>query len=68
MTLQDLLFYTSEYTNVVVKSFIAEQEIARYDGKDSIPNELNELFVSKIEVEDNKLVISILDPIEPIKE
>lgn len=56
--LWDLLYLVND--NTVVDVYNNNQElIATYDGKDSIPEELNWSNVNDVFVEDNKLCIEI---------
>ena len=57
MKLLDLLSITNENTTVNIIS--CAKVIARYDGKDSIPKELNEYEVLQICVENDELFIEI---------
>lgn len=56
----DQLEMLSDSTNVKVYEVDTDKEIARYDGKDSIPTELNEREIHSVSVEDNWLVIKII--------
>lgn len=57
MKLLDLLSITNENTTINIIS--CAKVIARYDGKDSIPKELNEYEVLQICVENDELFIEI---------
>ena len=46
MKLIDLLFIISDESNV--KIFKGGEEIAEYNGRDSIPNELNDCIVNSV--------------------
>ena len=56
----DQLEVLTDSTNVKVYEVGTDKEIARYDGRDSIPTELNEREISSVTVEDNWLVIRII--------
>ena len=58
MKLIDLLSITMDYINVnvcVLNGYV----IASYDGKNSIPEELNNVSVNNISVENNTLQITL---------
>ena len=59
MTLEELLWQVNDST--VVKIFSAEtgNEIATYDGKDSIPEDLNNFDVTDIFVSENTLCVEV---------
>ena len=57
MKLLDLLSITNENTTINIIS--CAKVIARYDGKDSIPKELNEYEVLQSCVENDELFIEI---------
>ena len=59
MKLLDLLSITNE--NTTVNIICCSKVIARYDGKDAIPVELNEHKVFQICVEDDELFIEIVE-------
>lgn len=58
MTLENLLFKILDTTTVIVTEF--GEEIARYDGRNSIPTELNNVLVDNITVSENKLYVEIM--------
>ena len=58
MKLIDLLSITMDYTNVNV-CVLNGDVIASYDGKTSIPEELNNVSVNNISVENNTLQITL---------
>lgn len=51
MKLIDQLSVLTDYTNVKVYEFGDEKEIAKHDGRDSIPTELNEREICKVFVD-----------------
>lgn len=60
MKLIDLLFFLSDSTNVIV--FDTEgKELARYDGRDSIPEVLNNRSIVQISVEENWMLIVVAE-------
>ena len=58
MKLIDLLSITMDYTNVDV-CVLNGDVIANYDGKNSIPEELNNVSVNNISVENNTLILTL---------
>lgn len=58
MTLDELLWLINDGTVVEVYNGNQEQ-IGLYDGKDSIPEELNDREINDIFVDNNKLCIEI---------
>ena len=58
MKLIDLLSITMDYTNVNVCALNGDV-IALYDGKNSIPEELNNVSINNISVENNTLQITL---------
>ena len=58
MKLIDILSLTTDYTNVNVLN-LNDEIIASYDGKDSIPTELNNIEVHHVSVENNTFQITI---------
>lgn len=59
MKLIDLLSILTDYTNVKVYEVGSSKEIAKYDGKDAIPTELNKREIHSATVEDGWFKISI---------
>lgn len=58
MTLENLLFKILDTTTVIITEF--GEEIARYDGRESIPTELNNALVDNITVSESKLYVEIM--------
>ena len=58
MKLVNILSITMDYTNVNVCD-LSDDIIASYDGKNSIPEELNNVSVNNISVENNTLQITL---------
>ena len=58
MKLVNILSITMDYTNVNVCDLCGDV-IASYDGKNSIPEELNNVSVNNISVENNTLQITL---------
>ena len=58
MKLIDILSITMDYTNVDV-CVLNGDVIASYDGKNSIPEELNNVSVNNISVENNTLILTL---------
>ena len=58
MTLEELLWYINDSTIVAICS-INGIRLATYDGKDSIPEEYNDLSVTDILVNENALCIEV---------
>ena len=58
MKLIDILSITMDYTNVNV-CVLNGDIIASYDGKNSIPEELNNVSVNNISVENNTLILTL---------
>ena len=61
MILDELLWVINDSTVVDVYSAGTNEVIASYDGKESIPEELNECEVTDVFVDGNHLCIEILD-------
>lgn len=59
MNLEELLWKVNDSTVVDIYSSDTNEIIASYDGKDSIPEELNDCEVEDIFVEGNRLCIEI---------
>ena len=58
MKLIDILSITTDYTDINVLNLDGDV-IANYDGKNSIPEELNNVSVNNISVENNTLQITL---------
>lgn len=58
MTLETLLFKILDCTTVIITEF--GEEIARYDGRESIPTELNDALVDNITASESKLYVEIM--------
>lgn len=59
MILNDVLSVTSEHNKIVVYDFVSWETLAVYDGKNSIPLELNGATVKRIQASINALYIGI---------
>ena len=59
MTLEELLWKVNDNTIVAIFSSETGEELAVYDGKDSIPERYNDCEVSDIFVDEGKLCIEI---------
>lgn len=64
MLLGNLLNVTFDTTTVVVMGYHSDEseeevELARYDGRDSIPKKYNSWAVSGVEIEDGDLIVHI---------
>ena len=59
MTLEELLYTVNDSTFVKIFSAENGNEIAAYDGKDSIPESLDPLNVTDIFVDENALCIEV---------
>lgn len=57
MKLEELMMVADENMTMVV--FEDNIEAARYDGKESIPNELNDRMVLNVKVVENELHVEI---------
>lgn len=60
MKLEYILSITNESTNINVIDYDTNEIISRYDGKDSIDDELNEKEVTSLYTENNELYIVVL--------
>ena len=60
MLLEELLFNVNDNTIVDIYSADTREIIATYDGKDSIPEELNDFEITDIFAERNHLCVEIL--------
>ena len=58
MKLIDILSITTDYTDINVLNLDGDV-IANYDGKNSIPEELNNVSVNNISVKNNTLQITL---------
>ena len=58
MKLIDILSITTDYTDINVLNLDGDV-IANYDGKNSIPEELNNVSVNNISVENNTLILTL---------
>lgn len=68
-TLYDLSQLINDSTFVIIFAACTGEEIARYDGKDSIPDRYMDETVTDIFVTDNMLCIEIdIDPDEDYEE
>lgn len=57
MKLEELMSVSDENTTMIV--FEDDIEVARYDGKESIPNELNNRIVLNVKAVENELHVTI---------
>ena len=57
MTLEDLMYVTND--NAIVEIYADTELIARYDGKDSIPEEYNDCEVYDVYANGNVLCVEI---------
>lgn len=57
MQLEDIMYYCDDNMTVVVTD--GDRELARYDGRNSIPMELNGCKVKQLSVQDNALYIEV---------
>lgn len=60
MKLGSILSITNESTNINVIDYDTNEIISRYDGKDSIDDELNEKEATSLYTENNELYIIVL--------
>ena len=59
MTLEELLYYVNDSTFIKVFSAASGNEIATYDGKDSLPEDINGYEVTDIFVDGTALCVEI---------
>lgn len=59
MTLEELLWVVNDNTIVDIFSAETGERVASYDGKDAIPDELNETEVTDLFVDGGRLCIEI---------
>ena len=57
MTLEELMWVTND--NAIMEIYIDTELVARYDGKDSIPEEYNDYTVYDVYANGNALCVEI---------